>query len=330
MPNNEFETSPAKASPSKTRHALPSVYNLLPLAAFGLFATICEKDANAFARLHGPTFPHSEMLEAYGAYWDRDNQAWTFGSEDVLRHFAGALDQAGDTDNRCLAEETQSFIGALDVGDPLGRFLTLGANAFDDQELLSLLLSFDQFIDSPSDTSRSLFREFGSLGAILGSETLRLKGLDDITPRSAALLKAVQVTIERVLHESVQQEKLVIGSSQALLDYLSCRLRHRQREEILILFLDSRNRLIKVDSHEGTINHVPLFPREIATRALELFTKAVIIAHNHPGGLATPSKKDVKTTIQVHEALETLDIDLYDHVIISDESHYSFKTNGII
>ncbi len=329
MTINEFETGPWE-SPASTSPTLPTDILKAPqLASFDLFAVICKKDTNAFARLYGPTFPHSRLLEEHGAQWDKDNQSWLFQSEGMLRSFADALDCIHHVDDPGLAEETQAFAGALDVSNPLGRFLTHGANAFGNQELLSLLLSFDKYLDNPTATSKSLFNEFGSLGAILGSETIRLTGLNEMTPRAATLLKAVQTTMERVLHEPIQ-EKLIIGSSQALLDFLRGRLRHRQREESLILYLDSANRLIKVDSHEGTVDHVSLHPREVATRALELFTKAVIIAHNHPGGSGTPSRQDIKTTIQIRRALETLGVDLYDHVIVSDNAHYSFKADGVI
>ena len=126
--------------------------------------------------------------------------------------------------------------------------------------------------------------------------------MEEVTPRVHGLLKAIQLSIERVLHENVQQNP-IIGSSQALLDFLRARLRHRQREELVVIYMDRQNRLIKSDCVQGSVSRVHLCPRDVATRALELFATAVIIGHNHPGGDAKPSKEDVVTTRQVHLAL---------------------------
>ncbi|MEM9360955.1 MAG: DNA repair protein RadC, partial [Pseudomonadota bacterium] len=202
-------------------------------------------------------------------------------------------------------------------------------NALENEDLLELILSFDNFITDPQAMSKQLFSEFGSLGAILSSEPERLTRLEGITPRVNGLLKAIQLSIERVLHENVQQNP-IIGSSQALLDFLSARLRHRQREELIAMYMDRQNRLIKVEGAQGTVSHVHLSPRDVATRALELFASSVIIAHNHPGGDKKPSREDVHITKQLDAALKALNIELYDHVIVCGKSCFSFKSEGLI
>lgn len=299
------------------------------LSRFELYAAISSEEENVVARLYGPTFPHSHILDATGAVWDRTTQSWTFSNEQSLKSFANTLDQTYKNDRIGLAEEPRSFIGAEDLQKPLSRFLAFGSNALCDEDLLELLLSFDQFLDNASATSHRLFEELGSLGAVLSCESMRLDQFEGITPRVIGLLKAIQLTLERVLHESIR-ENPVIGSWHALLDYLNIRLRHRQREELLVLYLDKRNRLIKTESTKGTIDHVPLYPREVATRALELFAGAVIVAHNHPGGDVTPSKEDTSTTREVRNALKTLGIELYDHIIISDQTYFSFRAEGLV
>ena len=299
------------------------------LGRFNLFAVFCPKEHDVYAILDGPTFPYDQLLRASGAVWQESNQSWVFDSKESLTCFADALDQLQQPDCVGLAEESTAFIGASDLQEPLSRLLYLGANALRNEDLLELILSFDPYLDDPSLTSRRLFDEFGSLGAILNSEPVRLARFKEITPRLRGLLQAVQLTIERVLHEPIQQNP-VIGSSQALLTYLRGRLQHRQREELLVLYLDKKNRLIKIELAEGTIDHLPLYPRDVATRALELFADGVILAHNHPAGNMQPSKADIETTNHVRNALEALRIKLYDHVIICKQSHFSFKAEGLL
>lgn len=299
------------------------------LAQFQLSAALGENDQDVYARLSGATFPFSDTLTACGAVWDRQKQSWKFDDESSFLLFADSLGATESYHTTGLEEEVLNFDSDTAARTPLGRFLKCGANALDNQDLLELLLSFDQYLVDPQTTSKRLFDEFGSLGAILGCEPERLAHMEEMTPRLRGLLKAVQLTIERVLHERVQ-ENPVIGSSQALLDFLRARLRHRQREELVIIYVDRRNRLIKADCTEGTVNHVSLHARDIVTRALELFATAVILAHNHPGGNMKASREDITITQQVRIALETLNIELYDHVIVCDASYLSFKTEGLI
>ena len=296
---------------------------------FELHATPGGDDEEVYARLYGATFPFSETLTACGAVWDLDGQAWLFNDGVSFQRFSEALSETARNHSTDLAEEQSPFTTNTEAQTPLRRFLERGANALENEDLLELILSFDHYLTDPRTMSKKLFDEFGSLGAVLNSEPERLTRLEEITPRVHGLLKAAQLLIERVLHENVQQNP-IIGSSEALLDFLRARMRHRQREELIVLYMDRKNRLIKTDYVQGTISRVNLYPRDIATRALELFATAVIIAHNHPGGDASPSKEDVSTTQQVHLALQILNINLYDHVIVCGASHLSFRAKGLI
>lgn len=298
-------------------------------ARFELHATPGGDDEQVYARLYGATFPLSETLAACGAVWDQNEQAWLFADRISFQHFSEALSETAQDDSIDLAEERSEFTTNSETQTPLRRFLECGANALENEDLLELILSFDHYLTDPGAMSKELFDEFGSLGAILSSEPERLSRLEEVTPRVHGLLKAVQLLIERVLHENVKQNP-IIGSSEALLDFLRARLRHRQREELVVMYMDRQNRLIKIDCVQGTVSHVNLYPRDVATRALELFATAVIIAHNHPGGDAKPSREDISTTKQVYLALQTLNIDLYDHVIVCGTSHLSLKAEGLI
>jgi DNA repair protein RadC len=133
-----------------------------------------------------------------------------------------------------------------------------------------------------------------------------------------------------VLREEFQ-EGPVIGSWTALLDYLKVALAHEPIEQFRVLFLDRKNLLIRDEMQQrGTVDHTPLYPREIARRALELRASAIIMVHNHPSGDPTPSQADIEMTRQVVQALDAVGITLHDHVIVGKSRHVSFKSQRLI
>ena len=299
------------------------------LARYQLYTSKAQDHRRSYISLHGPTFPLGRQLEEAGARWDEEAQSWLFSSEVSYENFVDTLDQANGSCHFDLAEETAEFAGFATNRTVLRRFIDAGGNSLENSELLELLLSFDRHITNPASVSNRLMDEFGRLGAILAAEPSCLTRTQDVTPRACSLLKAIQLTIERVMHEPIK-EKAIIGSSDALLNFLAARLQHRKVEELIIMYLDRRNQLIKTDSYTGTVDRVPIFPREIASKALELFATAVIIAHNHPSGNITPSKQDILITKKVDDALKALEIALYDHVIVCHRRHFSFKTEGYL
>ncbi len=144
------------------------------------------------------------------------------------------------------------------------------------------------------------------------------------------LFRVLQQMMERVLREEIQARP-VIGSWTALLDYLKAVLAHEPVEQFRLLFLDRKNVLIRDEVQQrGTVDHTPLYPREIVRRALELQASALIMVHNHPSGDPTPSRADVQMTKQVVAALEPVGITLHDHVIVGKNRHTSFKTQRLI
>jgi DNA repair protein RadC len=133
------------------------------------------------------------------------------------------------------------------------------------------------------------------------------------------------------LHREELKDRPVIGSWTSLLDYLQVALAHEPIEQFRVLFLDRKNILIKDEVQQrGTVDHTPLYPREIVKRALELQASAIIMVHNHPSGDPTPSRADIDMTKQVTQALAAVGITIHDHVIIGKNRHTSFKSQRLI
>jgi len=148
--------------------------------------------------------------------------------------------------------------------------------------------------------------------------------------RTEVLLKAVAELLKRVLREEIQGRP-VLGSWSALLDYLRVALAHEQVEQFRVLFLDRKNTLIRDEQQQrGTVDHTPLYPREIVKRALELGASAIIMVHNHPSGDPTPSRADIDMTKQVIQAMAAVGLTVHDHVIVGKNRHASFKSQCLI
>jgi DNA repair protein RadC len=192
-----------------------------------------------------------------------------------------------------------------------------------DADLLAAILG------STKTVAESLIHEFGSLPETIAMPASRLMahGLD----RSAATrLKAVQASIVRVLRGEIAKRP-VLTSWSAVLDYLRAAMAFGDREQFRILFLDKRNVLMADEvQHVGTVDHVPVYPREVMRRALELRATAIILVHNHPSGDPTPSHADIHMTQTVIEAGKVFGICVHDHVIVSKEGCSSFKTLRLI
>src|SRR5690606_18208042 len=144
------------------------------------------------------------------------------------------------------------------------------------------------------------------------------------------LLKVVGELLKRVLREEIR-ERPVIGSWTALIDYLQVALAHEPIEQFRVLFLDRKNILIRDEEQQrGTVDHTPLYPREIVKRALELGASAIIMVHNHPSGDPTPSRADIEMTRQVVQAMSAVGLTVHDHVIVGKNRHTSFKSQRLI
>jgi DNA repair protein RadC len=210
------------------------------------------------------------------------------------------------------------------------RLLNGGTAALPDYELLEFLLYAARPRGDTKPLAKALLARFGSLAAVLGAERDTLLGVDGMGEASAAALLAVREASVRLLRAEVLRRH-VISSWQQLLDYLTASMSHAETEEFHLLFLDRKNALIADERQQrGTVDHVPVYPREVVKRALELGASAVIMVHNHPSGDTTPSKGDIEMTKAVAKALAAVDLTIHDHVIIGRGRHASFKSLGLL
>jgi len=209
------------------------------------------------------------------------------------------------------------------------RFLEGGGAALADYELLELILFLALPRRDVKPLAKRLIARFGTFQAVLAAEPAALVSAG-LGPGSAAALKAVHAAALRCAREAIL-DRPVMGSWRQVLDYCRAAMAHGQREEVRLLFLDAKNGLIAEERQQtGTVDQAPVYPREVARRALELGASSVILVHNHPSGDPTPSKADIAMTREVERALSALGITLHDHLIIARERHASLKGLGLM
>jgi DNA repair protein RadC len=202
------------------------------------------------------------------------------------------------------------------------RVLQPGDVGLDDVEALSILCGLDE------PRAEILLDAFGSLPEVLGAPAAELTR---VAGRCAAVrVRLVQALARRQLSRPLRERPVISASSQ-LHDYLRATLTGAPREQFRVLYLDKKNRLIADERMgDGTIDHAPVYPREVMRRALELNASAVILAHNHPGGDPTPSAADVDMTKQVVEAGRHLRVAVHDHVIVGGQATASLRALGLV
>ncbi len=209
------------------------------------------------------------------------------------------------------------------------RFHESGAEALPDYELLELLLfnAIDRRDVKPF--AKRLLARFGDLGAVLSAPELRLREFPETTPRvihQFRLAAAIGLRITRA--RAVARD--VISSWEALMAYCKAAMAHRETEEFRILFLDRKNVLIADEAQgRGTVDHVPVYPREVAKRSLELNASAIILVHNHPSGDPSPSPQDIEMTKRIDAACKAVGVAIHDHVVIGKETDASFRELGL-
>jgi DNA repair protein RadC len=178
--------------------------------------------------------------------------------------------------------------------------------------------------------SNALMQEFGNLGSILNANVTRLQQ-EGLTQSDITLFRTVLGAQFHSLETQIQSNP-IISSWDSLLDYLHGVCAYDETEQFRVLYLDKHNVLIKDEKHgQGTVDHVPVYPREVVKRALELNSSAIILVHNHPSGNSQPSESDIAMTTNISSACKTLGITLHDHIIIGKYSDpFSFKVNELI
>ncbi len=210
------------------------------------------------------------------------------------------------------------------------RLLGGGAEALADYEVLEYLLFAAIKQGDTKPAAKALIKRFGSLAAVLDADAKALQSVSGIGETSAAALKCVALAARRMARVEVQQ-KPVLGSWQALLDYLTIDMAHLTVERVRVLYLNTQNRLV-LDDHvgDGSIDEAAIHPREIIRQALDIGASALILVHNHPSGNPEPSRADIQITNRIAEAGRLLGIVVHDHIIIGREGHTSLKAKGLI
>jgi DNA repair protein RadC len=311
--------------------------------------------------IRGDTFELQVELTACGCEWSATERAWvadpdaadrvvamlrtrrferaSFGTQAETESPAGL----GLAEEPCVTGWTRLGLPADPHTRRMNRLARLLPEHWADEEVLEILLG-QAFPELGGELAAWLLERFGGFGPALTADPSRYaehpmlasagRGgpamSNDQCIRLAVVLKAVAQVMQRSLREQIQ-DRPVIGSWTALLDYLQAAMQHEAAEHFRLLFLDRKNILIRDEvQSRGTVDHTPLYPREVVKRALELGASALIMVHNHPSGDPTPSQADVDMTRQVVAALTQVNIAVHDHIIIGKNRHTSFMTQKLI
>ncbi|MFN3945686.1 MAG: RadC family protein [Allosphingosinicella sp.] len=210
------------------------------------------------------------------------------------------------------------------------RLFEGGPDALLDHELVEYLLGLALPRRDTKPLAKKLIREFGGFGALLSADAETISRASDLSEGAVAALKVAQAAALRLMQEDVK-DRPVLGSWQALLDYLHARMAHNPIESVRVLFLNSKNVLIRDEQMwEGSVDESAVYIREVMRRALDCHATAIIIVHNHPSGDPSPSAQDIRITRDLAEAGRHLRITLHDHIIVGAAGHASLRSLGLI
>lgn len=210
------------------------------------------------------------------------------------------------------------------------RFMQGGAAAMPDYELLELVLFRAIPRQDVKPLARRLLELFGDFNRVLSAAPARLQSVEGVGPAVVQELKIVEAAAQRLARSRVINRP-VLSSWNALLDYCHTAMAHGETEQFRTLYLDRKNVLIADEEQaRGTVDHVPVYPREVIRRALELNASALILVHNHPSGDPTPSDSDITMTARIAQGAEIMGITLHDHLIIGKNREISFRAQGLL
>ncbi len=223
-------------------------------------------------------------------------------------------------------EEQRQFVAASPKGHRARmreRLVERGADSLAPTELLEMLLYAAYAREDTRQLAQALVRRHGSVAAVIAASAQELLETPGVTAQAVTMLKLVEALVPQMLQAELRRQP-ILDNWDRLLDYLHVALSRERIEQFRVLFLDSRNRLIADEVQaRGTVNQTPVFPREVARRALELHATAVVLVHNHPSGDPAPSQADIAVTAEVKAAVGALGIVLHDHVIVGNGAHAS-------
>lgn len=210
------------------------------------------------------------------------------------------------------------------------RFVKGGADALPDYELLELALSYAIPRRDVKPLAKDLIERFGSYAEVIGADLERLQEVKGLGENASVALKLIEQSAVRLGRERIM-DRPVLGSWSTLLDYCRMSMAYNKTEQFRILFLDRKNVLIADEiQQKGTIDHTPVYTREVMKRALEMQASAIILVHNHPSGDPSPSQEDILMTREIQDAGKKLGITVHDHIIVGRDGHTSFKSDGLL
>lgn len=210
------------------------------------------------------------------------------------------------------------------------RFLDGGAAAVPDYELLELLLFGAIPRQDVKPLARCLMDQFGDLAGVLTASPVQLQRIEGVGETVLVTLKLAEAVALRLTRAKVLNRP-VISSWDALLDYCHTAMAHRSIEHFRVLYLDRKNCLIADEEQgRGTVDHVPVYPREVLRRGLDLDASALILVHNHPSGDPSPSAQDIALTERIRDGADCLSLVLHDHLIIGKSREFSFRAEGLL
>ena len=306
--------------------------------------SIVEQDGRIIVSSpYHPNFP--ARARTLGGEWDAQRRVWVFdaGESERVKALCGDVygeDGSGPPANAPAGGAGHNRAGFAESGAALPhyyghrqrlreRMMAAGPDSLPDYELLEMLLFAAYRRGDVKPLAKSLLAQFGGFGEVMSAapDALAAAGLN---LSGITALKSVREAALRLMRVELQ-ERPVLNSWDKLIDYCSAQVVHNKIEEFHILFLDRKNVLIKHERQQrGTIDHTPVYPREVVKRALELNASALILVHNHPSGDPTPSKADIAVIQDIKKAAASLGVVLHDHVIIGGKHHVSLRDLGLI
>ena len=210
------------------------------------------------------------------------------------------------------------------------RFTEHGADAFPDYELLEMFLFRSVPRRDTKKMAKDLIQRFGSFAEVIGAPLERLTEISGIGESVATDLKLVEAAVKRVTKRRITERKS-LGSWSEVIDHCRASMAFDDRESFRCLFLDKKNGLILDEVQgRGTVDHTPVYPREVMRRALELSASALVLVHNHPSGDPSLSTADVKMTLDLIAIGKPMGIAIHDHIIVGRNGHASLKGLGLI
>ena len=210
------------------------------------------------------------------------------------------------------------------------KFLNSGLDGFHDYEIIELLLTLGTPRSDCKQPAKDALKKWGSLKAVLEAPPKELKKIKGIGDHNVFGLKLTQDVARRYLADRIVDMDY-IQSSEDVLDYLRHNLRDKSQELFMVIYLNGRNQILKMETlFEGTLNTSAVYPREVVKKALENDASALVLVHNHPNGNPSPSQEDLTITKKLKESARTIDIYIHDHLIIAGNDVYSFADHGLI